>query len=103
LTVYVPGSEETDLKKLILSLQQLSAGRSNAVGAVTLAISSATTTVTDMNCAVGSTVLLSPTNAASSTEYSAGIWFVTPSNGSFVITHINNTTTGRAFRYAIHG
>ncbi|WOH68114.1 hypothetical protein [Bradyrhizobium sp. BWA-3-5] len=46
MTAYVPGITETDLKKVILALQQLAAGRSNAVGSVTLATGSATTTVT---------------------------------------------------------
>ena len=43
MTAYVPGITETDLKKIILALQQLAAGRSNAVGTVTLATGSATT------------------------------------------------------------
>jgi len=46
MTVYIPGLNETDLKKIILSLQQLGAGRSNATGTVTLAANSATTVVT---------------------------------------------------------
>ena len=32
MTAYVPGITETDLKKIVLAIQQLAAGRSNAVG-----------------------------------------------------------------------
>jgi len=32
MTAYVPSVNETDPKKIILSLQQLAAGRSNATG-----------------------------------------------------------------------
>lgn len=106
MTAYVPGITETDLKKINLSIQQLGAGRSNAVGAVTLTANVATTTVTDANCATGSTIHLMPTNANSGTEYGAGTWYIATAtilNGSFVITHANNAQTDRIFRYAIHG
>lgn len=104
MTAYVPGTEETDLKKINLAIQQLAAGRSNAVGTVTLATGAATTVVTDMNCAAGSTVLPFPTNAASAAEYVSGNMYIgTVANGSFTITHTNSATAGRTFRYAIHG
>ena len=45
MTAYVPGITETDLKKIVLAIQQLAAGRSNAVGTVTLATGAATTVV----------------------------------------------------------
>jgi len=103
VTVYVPGRDEKDLSKFALSLQQFASGRSNAVGSFTLATGAATTTVTDANCAVGSTVIPIPTNAASATEFGAGSWYITPANGSFVVTHINSATAGRTFAYAILG
>jgi len=106
MTVYVPGITETDQKKQNLSLQQLGAGRSNAVGAVTLTANAATTTVTDMNCAAASAILLMPTTANASAEHGAGTVYIATAtilNGSFVITHANNAQTDRIFRYAIHG
>lgn len=106
MTVYVPGITETDQKKQNLSLQQLAAGRSNATGTVTLTANAATTTVTDANCATGSSIHLMPTNANSATEYGAGTWYIATAtilNGSFVITHANNAQTDRTFRYAVHG
>jgi hypothetical protein len=104
VTAYVPGITETDLKKIVLAIQQLAAGRSNAVGAVTLATSSATTVVTDKNCAAGSTPLFTPTTASAATEAGNGTMYVSAvTNGAFTITHANSATTGRTFLYALHG
>jgi hypothetical protein len=104
MTAYVPGITETDLKKIVLAVQQLAAGRSNAVGAVTLATGSATTLVADKNCAAGSTPLFTPTTANAATELGNGTMFISAvANGSFTITHANSATTGRTFLYALHG
>jgi hypothetical protein len=104
MTAYVPGITETDLKKIVLAIQQLAAGRSNAVGTVTLATGSATTIVADKNCAAGSTPLLTPTTANAAAEIGNGTMFVSAvANGSFTISHANSATSGRTFLYAIHG
>lgn len=106
MTVFLPGLGETSLKKIILSLQQLGAGRSNAVGVVTLTASATSTTVTDPNCAVGTTVNLSPSTAHAAAEQGNGTLFIpiaTISNGSFVIQHASNTQTDRIYRYSLHG
>ena len=104
MTAYVPGITETDLKKIVLALQQLAAGRSNAVGTVTLATGVATTVVTDKNCAAGSTPLLTPATANAATEVGNGTLYVSAvANGSFTLTHASSATTGRTFLYALHG
>jgi hypothetical protein len=104
MTAYVPGITEIDLKKIVLAIQQLAAGRSNAAGTVTLATGSATTVVSDRNCAAGSTPLLTPTTASAAAEAGNGTMFVSAvANGSFTITHTNSATSGRTFLYAIHG
>jgi hypothetical protein len=104
MTAYVPGITETDLKKIVLAIQQLAAGRSNATGTVTLATGSATTLVTDKNCAIGSVPLLTPTTANAAAEVGNGTMFVSAvTNGSFAITHADSATTGRTILYAIHG
>jgi len=106
MTVYVPSIEEKDLTKVIRSVLELSAGRSNAVGTVTLTANVATTTVTNMNCAVASSILLMPTTANASAEQGAGTIYIATAtilNGSFVITHANNAQTDRIYRYAIYG
>jgi hypothetical protein len=104
MTAYVPGISETDLKKIVLAIQQLAAGRSNATGSVTLATGSATTTVTTANCAAGSTPILTPASANAAAEVGNGTMFISAvTNGSFTITHANSATTGRTFLYAIVG
>lgn len=107
MTVYVPGVEETDLSKIILSLQQLAAGRSNAVGTVTLATGAATTVVTPTQSGMigpGSTILLTATTAAAATEYASGAMYVSAvSKDTFTITHTNSATVGRTFAYAVSG
>ena len=104
MTAYVPGITETDLKKIVLALHQLAAGRSNAIGTVTLATGVATTVVTDKNCAAGSTPLLTPATANAATEVGNGTLYVSAvANGSFTLTHSNSATTARTFLYALHG
>ena len=112
MTVSVPSITETDLKKINLSIQQLGAGRSNAVGSVTLATGSATTTVSVANGAItqsgliapGSVPILIPTTANAATEFGAGTWYISAvAKDSFTITHTNSGTTGRTFLWAIVG
>lgn len=104
MTAYVPGITETDLKKIVLAIQQLAAGRSNAVGSVTLATGASITTVTTANCAVGSVPILVPASANAATEVGNGTMYVgAVANGAFTITHANSATTGRMFLWAVVG
>jgi len=103
MTVFVPGLNDT-LKNAIKSIQQLSQGRSNAFGSVTLAASATSTTVTDGNCATGTVPLLSPTTAdAAAALATTFIPVATIANGSFVIQHTSAASTDRTFLYALHG
>jgi hypothetical protein len=104
MTAYVPGITETDLKKIVLAIQQLAAGRSNAVGTVTLVTSAATTVVTDKNCAAGSVPVTVPATASAAVEVGNGTMFISAvANGSFTISHANSATMGRTFMYALIG
>ncbi|WP_315704541.1 MULTISPECIES: hypothetical protein [unclassified Bradyrhizobium] len=104
MTAFVPGITETDLKKIVLALQQLAAGRSNAVGSVTLVTGASNTVVTDKNCAAGSTPILTPATAVAATELGNGTMYVSAvANGTFTITHANSATAGRTFLYALLG
>jgi len=107
MTAYVPGITETDPKKIVLAIQQLAAGRSNATGTVTLTTGAATTTVTPTQTgtiAAGSTPILTPTTANAAAEVGNGTMYVSAvANGSFTITHANSATTGRTFLWAILG
>lgn len=106
MVAYVPEINETDLKKINLSLQQLGAGRSNAVGTVTLTLNSATTVVTTRTgtCAPGSVPILIPTTANAATEFGAGTWYISSVGvDTFTITHVNSATATRTFLYVIVG
>lgn len=104
MTAYVPGITETDLKKIVLAIQQLAAGRSNAVGSVTLTTGAASTTVTTVNCASGSVPILVPASANAATELGNGTIYVSAvANGSFTIAHANSAVAGRTFLYAVMG
>ena len=107
MTAQVPGINETDLKKIVLAIQQLAAGRSNAVGTVTLATGSATTVVVPTQSgmiAPGSTPILTPTTANAAAELASGNMYVSlVGRDTFTITHTNSATTGRTFLFAIHG
>lgn len=104
MTAYVPGRDEKDISKLVLSLQELASGRSNAVGTFTLTTGAASTTVTDSNCAAGSTVIPIPTTANAAAELGNGTMYLSAvANKSFTFTHANSATTGRTFKYAIVG
>jgi len=107
MTVYLPSLNETDLKKIITSLQQLGAGRSNATGSVTLATGSASTTVTPAQSgtiAAGSTPILTAVTKDAAAELASGNLFVSAvTAGSFIITHSNNAVADRTFLYAILG
>ncbi|WFU35662.1 hypothetical protein QA635_15135 [Bradyrhizobium brasilense] len=104
MTAYVPGVTETDLKKIVLAIQGLAAGRSNAVGTVTLATGVSTTIVSTPNAASGSTPILTPASANAATELGNGTLYVNAvANGSFTITHASSATAGRTFLYAVLG
>lgn len=104
LGVIVPSADETDQRKVISTVRQLSEGRSNATGTATLTASAASTVVTALTCGEGSTVLLMPTTANASAEIGAGtIYIGTVANGSFTITHANNSQTDRVYRWVAIG
>ncbi len=106
MTAYTPSIAETDLKKINLSLQQLAAGRSNAVGTVTLATGAATTVVNTFTgtCAPNSVPDLIPASVSAATEFGAGIWYISSVGvDTFTITHTNSATADRTFFYVIRG
>lgn len=106
MTVLLPSISETDQKKINLCIQQLGAGRSNAIGSVTLTINVGSTVVTTKTgtCAPGSVPILIPTTASAATEFGAGTWYISAVGvDTFTITHVNSATASRTFLYAIVG
>ncbi|MEW6645375.1 MAG: hypothetical protein AB1586_33100 [Pseudomonadota bacterium] len=97
-------TQEKDLSRFALAIQQLGAGRTNAAGSVTLAANATTTTVSAPNCAAGSAVFLMPTTADAAAEFKNGSLFISAvANRSFTITHANNAQTDRTFFYVCLG
>ena len=95
---------EKDQTRQNQAIRDLFAGRSNAVGTVTLTASVATTTVTAINCGLGSRVFLMPTTANASAEFGNGtIRISAVANGSFTITHANNAQTDRTLFWVALG
>lgn len=101
----IPGLNEVDLKKVIQAIQDLSKGRSNAFGSVTLAVSPATsTTVTDRNCGTDTVPSLTPTTAnAAAAVATTYVPKATITNGAFVIQHASSAAADRTFLYALQG
>jgi hypothetical protein len=100
--VYVPSTQEKDLAKYALALQQLAMGRSNATGSVTLTASATSTVVTPENCAAGSAVFLFPKTANAAAALST-TYVGTVAKQSFTITHANAASVDRTFFYVALG
>jgi len=97
-------SKERDLAKFALAIQQLANGRSNAAGLVTLAPGATSTTVSAINCAAGSAVLLFPATADAAAE--AATTYVpaaTVTKQQFVINHASSSQADRTFFYVCLG
>jgi len=106
MTALVVNKNEKDLTKFAEAINQLTQGRSNAVGSCTLATGATSTTVTAINCGSGSTVLLFPATANASAEFGNGTIHIKTTdvfNGSFKITHANNANADRTFLYVCLG
>lgn len=98
----VPSPGETSLARIVRSIRDLYEGRSNAVGTLTLAAGTTTTTVQFINCSISSKVFLSPTTANAATA--VGTTYVSSKGaGSFTLTHANNAQTDRTFDYVCIG
>jgi len=81
-------------------------GRHNGHGTVTLATSSATTTLADRRISANTKILLMPTTANAATEVGAGgLYFTYPNTtkGVATLNHVNSSTVGRTFSYVLAG
>jgi hypothetical protein len=100
--VYLPGTQEKDLAKYALALQQLAAGRSNATGSVTLTAGDTSTVVTPDNCAPGSAVFLFPKTANAAAALS-DTYISSVGKQTFTITHASAVSVDRSFFYVCLG
>ena len=85
------------------ALRELSNGKINSVGSVTLTASSATTVVVDHRVGGDSKIFFTPTDALAAAEFGAGGMYVSAKGkGTFTITNAN-TSGSRSFDYAVFG
>jgi hypothetical protein len=99
-----PQSGETNLRRIIQSIQELWQGRSNAGGQFTCALNAASTVVTAPNCGASSRVFVSPRHANAAAEIANGTGYVSAvAQGQFTFTHANSATANRLFDYEVRG
>jgi hypothetical protein len=104
MTAFVVNRDEKDLRVFALAINELTQGRSNATGSVTLTANAASTAVSNDNFAAASTVYFTATTANAAAEVGAGTMYISArAKGSFTITHANNAQTDRTYLYAIVG
>lgn len=106
MTAVVLSPAEKDTFKIVGAINQLAAGRSNAVGSVTLTANAATTAVAATNCAAGSHVFLFPRTANAAAEVGNGTIYILSTNvikEQFTITHANNAQIDRTFSWLTIG
>lgn len=100
----VPNPQERSMPVIVQAIRDLFAGRSNAVGSVTLTESDTETTVDAINCGPESKIFLMPTTATAAAEFGGGDLYVSSvASGAFTITHANDASTDRTFFYVCLG
>ena len=98
----VPALSEKDPFRFAQAINELFQGRSNAVGSVTLTASATSTAVAAENCGDESQVFLFPKTANAAAAL-ATTYVTAVGNGTFTITHANNSQTDRTFGYVAIG
>lgn len=100
----VPNPNETNPARIVRGVRELFAGRSNAVGVVTLTAGATETDVDAINCGPDSKVFLMPTTASAASDFSGGALFVSSvASGAFTVTHASSAATDRTFFYVCLG
>ena len=87
-----------NIRKIWNWIRSAMTGKLNNTGSVTLTNSATTTTVSDSRIGEDTAVFLTPTTVDAGSEN----YHITVTDGQFVITHSNATTT-RTFDYALLG
>lgn len=99
MPVHLPNAAATRLLDIIEPVRQISDGRGNAGGMVTLRANETTTTVTGTVISRDGVINLQPTTASASTVD----WYIptaTQVKGQFVIQHDSNAAVDRTFRWS---
>lgn len=96
----------SDVRTTALAINQILAGKLNAVTDVTLTANQATTVIEDPRIGVNSYLDFDPLTANAATEKEAGTLYVLAANrikGQATITHANNAQTDRSYKLLIIG
>lgn len=100
----IPAPDTVNVRQIVAAIRDIFRLRLDAAGEVTLTINVASTAVTDIRVGTNSAVVLQPVTAVAATEQGNGTVYVSATaNGSFTVTHANNATAGRTFRYIVMG
>lgn len=102
MSVLLPSTQEKDLAKYALALQQLAMGRSNATGTVTLTPSATSTVVSAPNCSPSSAVFIFQKTANAAAALST-TFHASSGKQTFTLSHANNAQTDRTFFYVCLG
>ncbi len=98
------GLDEQDQRKQNAVLQQLSEGRSNATGSVTLNSTGATsTTVTAATCGASSAIFLFPQTSIAQSSAAAYVASTDVTKGQFIVHHSSSTSTSRILHWVALG
>ena len=90
---------ETNLRKIVESINSLYRGKNNHSGTVTQESGDTTVTISNLFISADSAIIITPTNAiAASLTY-----YVTPSNGEFTITSTIAPSADATWAYAFYG
>ena len=95
-------TNERDLSKYAIAIQQLEQGRMNAAGNFTITPSATTTVVEAQNCGEASEVQITAKTANAAAALSTTFVSVV-ANGSFTVTHASNSQTDRIFGFVCLG
>jgi len=98
----IPHLQEVSQVRQNQALRDLFAGRSNAVGTVTLTANAASTVVTAINCGKDSKVFLFP-KTANAAAIVAATYVSAVANGTFTVTHTNSATADKTFFWVALG
>lgn len=100
----VPSPDTSDIRVIVNAIRNIFQRRLDAAGEVTLTASVASTAVTDNRVGTNSAVVIVPMTASAASEVGGGTIYVSAvASGSFTLTHANNATADRTFRYIVMG
>lgn len=100
----VPSPDTSDIRVIVNAIRNIFQRRLDAAGEITLTVSVASTAVTDNRVGTNSAVVIVPMTASAAAEVGNGTIYVsTVASGSFTLTHANNATADRTFRYIVMG